>query len=202
MSTVAGHLRVVTPEERAAPTIVEAYQRCAETLYRWFAVRTGRDRHLADDLMQQLWVKAVEADGVSRAAWRVEIPPDNWSETTAEYWLRRVARNLLATHWRTVARRPGDAPVADAAVAAALAERIANGELPEELLSKRETRDQLLLAITELPHYEQQLIVGHYFEGRSHADLAAIERQTTRAIEGALYRARGILREKLRRLQD
>ena len=57
--------------------------------------------------------------------------------------------------------------------------------------------DQLLLAITELTSEEQELIVGHYFHGRSHDELAAECGLSPRAIEGRLYRARRALREKL-----
>ena len=165
------------------------FDRCGAAFYRYFAVRTGGDVHLADDLMQQLWLHA------SRAA----TPTD--SENELEHWLFAIARNLIRAQWRTVRRRPDHVPIADPRLATELAGRLTHEELPADLLERREVRDQLLLAITELPTREQALIISHYFDDRSHAELAAETGLTVRAIEGRLYRARRALQEKLEHLE-
>lgn len=160
---------------------------CSSALYRYFVVRTG-DAHLADDMMQQLWLHAQR-----RSA---EIPL-----LQVEFWLRAVARNLVTTHWRTVGRRPAQVPIADQAIAADLANQLVSHDLPADQLERREVRDQLLLAITELDAADQELIVGHYFGDESHAALAARLAISPRAIEGRLYRARHALRERLQSLE-
>jgi RNA polymerase sigma factor (sigma-70 family) len=117
-----------------------------------------------------------------------------------EYWLKRVATNLIREHWRKQARRPAHVPLAEPALAAELAEKIAKEQLPEAFWERKEAQDQLILAVTDLPGEEQELIVGHYFQSESHARLARRLGISERAVEGRLYRARQALREKLRNL--
>lgn len=164
-----------------------AFDRCADSLHRYFLVRGG-DPHLADDLMQQLWL-------------RTRTLAATGSAEQDEFRLRAVAKNLLCTHWRTEQRRSIAVPLADPALAAELAERLTHEPLPPEWLERREVRDQLRLAITALPSEPQELILEHYFHGRSQAELAAALGTTVRAVEGRLYRARGLLRDALRHLE-
>lgn len=169
-----------------ATAVDAAFDRCKRSIYRYIVVRVG-DVHLADDLMQQLWLLARTSNA---------DVPDN----ELEYWLRGIAKNLVRTHWRRQARRPASLPLADPGLAGELADRLAGEELPPETLQQKEVRDQLLLAITELHSDEQELIVEHYFHGRPHADLAAEYGLSVRGVEGRLYRARQALRDKLKHL--
>lgn len=170
----------------AADSLLAAHQRNARALFRYFLVRTGRDAHLSDELMQQLWLACRQSgDQVHREPAR---------------WLWTVARNLVAGHWRRTKSRPAQLPIADPRIAAQLAERLADGDLPEDLLQKKEIHDQLLLALTTLEGDVQDLIVDHYFHGLSHDTLAGRLGIGVRAVEGRLYRARQQLREQLARL--
>ncbi len=164
-----------------------AFDRCARGLYRFIVVRVGGDAHLADDLMQQLWLRA---DRRGRGVPAGELA----------FWLRAVARNLVHDHWRTAARRPANVPMSDPALAAELSERLVTEELPEAVLDRCEVRDQLLLAVTELREEEQALIIEHYFRGASQAELACKLGISDRAVEGRLYRARQSLRASLKDL--
>ncbi len=168
--------------------VERVFDRCAPAFCRYFAVRTGDDEHTVDDLMQQLWLQA------RRRAHSVRQP-------NAEAWLWRVAQNLLRAHWRSRARRPRQVPLADPQLAAELARRFDTEELPAELLARKEVRDQLLLALTALPSDEQELLLGHYFLGLSQAALSKERGISERAVEGRLYRARKLLREKLKHLE-
>lgn len=170
-----------------AAAMETAFDRCSRTLYRFIVVRVGGDAHLADDLMQQLWLQARTSGAAVPAA-------------ELEFWLRGIARNLVRSHWRKQGRRPAVVPLAEPALAAELADRLAREELPPEILERKEVQDQLLLAITELGSDEQQLIVEHYFHDRSYAELGRRLGLSPRAVEGRLYRARQVLRLKLRRL--
>lgn len=164
------------------------YDRCAPLLYRFFAVRLSRDGHAADDLMQQLWL-AASRNGAA-------VPAGE-----CEFWLRGVARNLLATHWRTHARSIA-APVADPALAAELAQALDAAPLPSTLLARREVQHQLLLALTRLNAEDHDLIVAHYWRGVEFAELGRRLGISARAVEGRLYRARAALRDRLNSLDD
>lgn len=190
MSAATSALAIVSDNASTpSATIEAAFDRCSSALYRYLAVRTGGDTHLADDLMQQLWLKAVASGD--------HLPVDE-----LEFWLRGVAKNLIRTHWRTQARRLTLIPLPQPELAAELADRLVNEEWPPLLLERQEVRDQLLLALTELPGEQQELIIGHYFHDRSHAGLAAEMNVSERAVEGRLYRARQALRKKLQHLDD
>lgn len=171
-----------TPADRGAEL-----ERLRPSLRRFFAVRTGGDEHLSDDLLQQVCLAA--------SAGGTQVPV-----AELEFWCRTVARNLLATHWRKSGAMARALPRADAAVAGDLADRLGAETLPADLMARREVQDQLLLALTELDADGQDLIVAHYFRGESHAALATRLNTTERSIEGRLYRARGQLRERLRAL--
>lgn len=161
-----------------------AFHRAAGGLYRFVLVRAGHDASCADDLMQQLWMRA------SRDSLR--LPPDR-----AERWLRTVARNLLAEHWRRAGRRPvtlaGDSLLA----AEELAQRIDSHPIPPELLSREETKRALLLVMTELSDEEQELLIARYQRQTPLEEIAREQGTSIRAIEGKLYRLRATLRSRL-----
>lgn len=187
-SSLASSLQVLVDEPANGNAAFEAaFDRHAPALRRYLAVRAGGDEHLADDLMQQLWLQVSGS--------RRDVPSHE-----LEFWFRGIARNLIREHWRRTGNRANHRPTADPAVAEALAERLTSEQLPLDVLERKEVREQLLLALTSLPTAEQELIIGHYFHGRSQADLAEVLGLTARAIEGRLYRARRSLLEKLREL--
>lgn len=183
--------RVHAPQRDAHDAVTPQQQRflrAADGIHRFFAVRLGNDVAAADDLMQQLWLHAA---GSGR-----HVPEGQY-----EFWLRRIAHNLLRSRWRALRRRPPEVPLADAAVAAELALRLTTEDVPPAVLQRKELRDQLLLALTELTSDDQALLIAHYFEGRAQADLAESLGCSPRAVEGRLYRARSALREKLEHMR-
>jgi RNA polymerase sigma factor (sigma-70 family) len=179
----------MSPSDNPADAVQRTFERCSPALCRYFAVRTRQDEHLVDDLMQQLWLRAF----VHAAEVR---------EPNPEPWLWRIAQNLLREHRRKQVPHSLDGPAADPALARALAEQFDTENLPDEVLARQEVQDQLLLALTELPSAEQELLVGFYFEGRSQAELGEKLSISERAVEGRLYRARLALRDRLAHLES
>ena len=165
-----------------------AFTRCGPALYRFVVVRVG-DSHLADDLMQQLWLAALKAT-------------DRVPAAELEYWLRGVARNLVRNHWRTQAQRPKHMPMPDADLAATLSRRLVEEDIPEDVLLRREARDQLVLALTALDAAHQEIVIARYFEGQALSAMATRFEISERAVEGRLYRARQALRVALTEESD
>ena len=189
MTGVAGIAAIDNAARSEDATAMDAaFDRCSRAIYRYIFVRVG-DAHLADDLMQQLWLQARTG--------RSDVPADQ-----QEFWLRGIAKNLVRGHWRREKRRATRVLSADPRMAAELAERMGREPLPAEYLENREIQTHLMLAITALDSEEQELIIGHYFHGKGHADLARENGMSLRAVEGRLYRARRLLREKLKRLVE
>ncbi len=181
-----GEARLETP---ASESLEARFDRAAPGLYRFVAVRVGRDKHLADDLMQQLWL-AAHRNGAKIAVGEFEA------------WLRGAARNLIATHWRRVGARPDGVLRADPAAAARLADMLATPSAPVNLLTSAEATSQLMLALTALDAEDQELLSEHYVRGQGHAAIAARLGIGVRAVEGRLYRARQALRQRLVQTDD
>ncbi|MBN1943787.1 MAG: sigma-70 family RNA polymerase sigma factor [Phycisphaerae bacterium] len=170
--------------------LADALQRNAQGLWRFLLVRVGGDENLAEELMQELCLQASRTGaGVDRTE-------------HIDAWLFGVARNVLRRHWRTITRRRRNLPEARLDVGTELADMLDGEPLPNDYIERREVRQQVLLALTALPTDDQNLILQHYFDGQSQADIAAALDVSVRAIEGRLYRARQTLRERLRHLED
>ena len=58
MSRVSSY-RAVDMTNRGEPqqVVQDAFERCSQAFCRYFTVRTSGDPHVADDLMQQLWLQ-------------------------------------------------------------------------------------------------------------------------------------------------
>lgn len=180
---------VETNRQVEGEVLIEAtFTRCCQAFFRFFMVRCRGDEHLVDDLMQQLWLRA-------------RLCRDDLRTDRAEPWLWRIAQNLLREHWRRTGKSPYERIKVDPALARELAERFDTEELPAEQLSRREIQDQLMLSLTTLSSEEQELLIGFYFDGRPHVELAEMLGITERAVEGRLYRARLALRRKLSHLE-
>ena len=147
MTSLSIHHSVSMNDSTETVTRVQrTFERCADAFCRYFAVRTGGDVHLVDDLMQQLWLQArLRCDGL-----RQDDP---------EPWLWRIAQNLLRAHWRRRGPSPTDRIIADSVLARSLAARFDTEDLPVDELARQDVREQLLLALTELSSEAQEVLI-------------------------------------------
>jgi RNA polymerase sigma factor (sigma-70 family) len=142
-------------------------------LYRAVSRRVGADRALAEDLVQDAWLRAL-------GAWtRDRVPADPGA------WLRTAAFNLLRNHYRDVrASQAFDA--ANLAAAEAAPDGTERAALVQWGLARVRAADA-------------ELLTARHFDGRSLAELAAARGLTERAVEGRLRRARAAFAKVLRR---
>lgn len=152
--------------------VLAAYRASVEPLYAWVARRVGGDRALAEDVVQETWLRAV-------ASWRRSGPPDD-----ALAWLSTVAANLLRSHF---ARRRPD--VVDRR-ALDLAREDFEPDGPDAAAA-------LQWGLARLRAGQARLLSAFHLDGRSVADLAREHGSSERAIEGRLRRARLALRRHL-----
>lgn len=150
--------------------ILEIYRQTIGPLHGAVSRRCGGDRGLTEDVVQETWMRAVEA-------WRRQGLPD-----VPAAWLSTVARRLLINEFRR--RRPLalDAmtfePVAPASVddnAAKIAAVIHRG-------------------LAGLPASEAGVLTAFHLDEQPVAAIAAGLRVSERAVEGRLRRARERLR--------
>ena len=153
------------------------YERSARPLWAYLA-RVSSDPVLADDLMQESYVRFLCASGAPSIV--------DQGEAAARLYLFRIATNLLRDHWR----RPRPASI---------------DEIPEESFAapdhatRTETNILLGPALRQMKPRERQLLWLAYAEGYSHREIAEVTGLAAASIRLLLFRARrrlaGLLRE-------
>jgi RNA polymerase sigma-70 factor (ECF subfamily) len=141
-------------------------------LYGYVSRRVGAERTLAEDVVQETWLRAV-------SSWRNRGIPNQPAA-----WLVRVARNLLASHFRR--RRPQTVDPDELDIAD---DRVAPDSLSSAAL--------VSWGLARMKRKQADLIEAFHFEGRSVRDIALSNGLSERAIEGRLRRARENLRTLL-----
>jgi RNA polymerase sigma-70 factor (ECF subfamily) len=140
------------------------YERTARPLWAYLA-RSSGDQALADDLMQESFVRFLCADA----------PTDG--DVEARRYLFRIASNLLRDHWR----RPVAASIEDMPeMAFAAADTTAGWD----------ARAQLAPALASLRPRERQMLWLAHAEGYSHREVAEIMGLGSASIRLLLFRAR------------
>jgi RNA polymerase sigma-70 factor (ECF subfamily) len=147
-----------------------------DVLYAYVSRRCGGQRELAEDVTQEVWLRAV-------SDWRRNGAPDN-----PIGWLTTVARNLILDHYR----RRESVPLDDVPAAAML--EVVESDAASD---SAEIAGLVGHALTRLPPAEAQLLESFYYDRYKMSQLAEAEGVSERAIEGRLRRARARLRREL-----
>ncbi|MDA1264264.1 MAG: sigma-70 family RNA polymerase sigma factor [Planctomycetota bacterium] len=152
------------------PPLLTVYRDEVGPLFRWVARRVGGDRELAEDVVQEVWLRTLRS-------WRRGVPRD------ARAWLTTVAANLLRNHFRRV--RP-----ASSVVVLDLAREDFAPDTPDAAAL-------LHWGLARLRAGQARLVEAHHLEGESLAQLADRLGLSERAVEGRLHRARNLLKRHL-----
>src|SRR6201996_7384800 len=151
------------------------YQRSARPLWAYLA-RVSGDPALADDLMQETYVRFLCADGA---------PGIEDGEVAGRRYLFRIATNLLRDHWR----RPRTASIEEMPEAFFLAKESAGSYESHALLTP---------ALNRMKPRERQLLWLAHAEGYSHREIAEITGLASASIRLLLFRARRKIARLLR----
>lgn len=168
--------RALAGDARASEELLEPH---LDALYDFIHWRVGSDRALAEDVVQETMLVAVDrlASFDGRSSFHT--------------WLCGIARNKLRAHRRK--RRA--VPVADLLLETddeidAILARIDSEPLPDEVLERAETQELVGAALSSLPADYREALVGKYVEGRSVRELARRRDGSEKAAESLLGRAR------------
>jgi len=148
------------------------YRETVHPLYGYLAKRTGGNRALTEDIVQESYLKALDN-------WKTRAVPD-----APLAWLKQVARNILIDYLR---RRKWDAYAGPAGT---------DGVEPRTPADAFESLE-LFLAIASLGRRKARALEAFYFDGLSVREIAAEMAVSERAVEGLLRRARGSLKAVL-----
>lgn len=166
--------------------LAESYQRRVYVL----ALHYCRDSSDAEDLSQEVWLKAFRALGQFRG------------EASFYTWLRHIIINSFLNHRRTAARRWTDGPAAvsfdalaetnELAQGTSVRVRDAEGDIHTKILLER-----VLQALGELTPQQRLIFLLKHREGMTYEEIAQSFGCSTGTIKKALFRAVVKLRQRL-----
>ena len=155
------------------------YERSARPLWAYLA-RVSGDAALADDLMQESYVRFLCADH----------PKDG--EVAARKYLFRIGTNLMKDHWRRAKSTPIE-EVSEELFAV-------SGGTGEGGTEQNDARAMLDPALALMRPRDRQLLWLAYAEGYTHREIAEVTGLASASIRLLLFRARrkmaGLLREQ------
>lgn len=152
------------------------YARHKGPLFR-FVLRSVRERGVAEELFQEIWMRVIEARG------RYTV------QAKFTTWLYTIAHHRLTDHWRKrglqlVALAEHDAPAPAA-------------YQPERVVEARQGLARLAAALAELPEAQREAFLLHEEAGMSPAEIAAATGAGEEAAKSRLRYAHAKLREAL-----
>jgi len=113
-------------------------------------------------------------------------------------WLYAIATNLVKDRYRYRARHPQVSLDAENSMGREFKESLPEEKpTPSESLQRTERADAVRQAVTRLPEDLRAPLILSEYEDLSHAEIGAILRCSTKAVENRIYRARKQLRDKL-----
>ncbi|UCD76580.1 MAG: sigma-70 family RNA polymerase sigma factor [Phycisphaerales bacterium] len=166
------------PPAAAEPALIEVYRETVRPLHRFIALRSGGSRQLIEDILQEVYLRAIEV-------WHGGRPPRDPLP-----WLKTLARNLLINCYRR--HRP----------------RLVEPSLLSEVVNSEQSaatpRAVALIhwGLARLPDRHARLIEEFHLEGRSAREIATAKGISERAVEGRLHRARKALKKRLEPLVE
>jgi len=147
-----------------------------------FAYQHLRDRQLAEDAVQETWI-------------RVYLKDDEFQGSSIKSWIFSILLNVIRDMVRHAQRqkRGGGNVITDIPESAQ-----STAPEPTEAAARDERQDQLTAAIAELEVSDQHILKLAYFEQLSHADIADIlELPSANSVKKRLGRLRLKLRTRL-----
>jgi RNA polymerase sigma-70 factor (ECF subfamily) len=156
--------------------IVAIYRQTIGPFYAAVSRRCHGDRAMAEDVVQETWLRAVDA-------WRARGVPD-----VPAAWLSAVARNLLLNHLRRQRPVPLSALPTEPAAPSDAAAR-----------EREDIAAVINRGLGDMPRAQASVIEAFHLKEQSVAAIAADLDVSERAVEGRLRRARSALRRTVAR---
>lgn len=172
----SGLVASATLGDRAA--FEKLYRRHRDRIFGLMWRLCGGDRTLAEDLLQEAFVRAWQKLDSFRG------------ESKFGTWLHRLSANVALSDRRSRMRRLTRETVLDEPI-----ERSATGE--KDVYAGQ--RMDLEKAISRLPERARTVLVLYDVEGYSHAEIAEISGMAVGSSKAQLHRARNLVREELNR---
>lgn len=179
--------RLAAGDDLALNTLMD---RWAPRLTSFLTKMTG-SRDVAIDLSQETFVRLYGA--------RSRYRPGGVFST----YLFSIAANLARNHSRWMKRHPTVSLDADQDEASTwMPETTDPQAAPDERAKSSEKYREVCDALLTLPHDLREAMSLFAYEGLGYSEIATISRCSPKAVETRIYRARQILKERLKHLRD
>ena len=171
-------------EDLASNEIMDRWQRRLTS----YLIRLTGSEAVAIDLAQETFVRVYQN--------RIRYRPTGAFST----WLFAIASNLARQHIRWKIRHPSVSIDGSSEERPAIAETLAGSDDdPSARLECDERASAVREAVSGLPSNLREALILFEYEDLSYDQIAKIQGCSAKAVETRLYRARGVLREKLDR---
>ena len=176
--------RLIAGQDTALNDLMERH---AKPVFHFLCRMVGNEDD-ANDLAQETFVRVFKSRGSFRTNEKFSA------------WLFTIAANLARNHFRWRSRHPAISLESEnAETEQTLGSTLpADAPAPNEQVLATERAAAVRSAVRKLPEDLREAIVLCEWEERSMAEAATILETTPKAVESRLYRARGILRERLK----
>jgi RNA polymerase sigma-70 factor (ECF subfamily) len=180
-------VRRAATDPRALETL---YEREVDGLYAFVFFRVGRDSSLAEDVVQETFLAALD-----------KLERFDPARGPFRSWLCQLSRNVARAHLRQ-RKRTEVLAMWDRIDGALLAmfERIDEELLAPEALEREETRDLVQLTLGHLPGNYRAVLERKYLDGATLEQIASEIAATEEAAKSLLARARRAFRETFQTL--
>jgi RNA polymerase sigma-70 factor, ECF subfamily len=173
------HGLTATDDQRLDPAVVAALYQEHSAELRWFVLGVVRRRDMADEVLQNTFVKVTESGHTAR-------------KPTLKGWLFRVA-----LHEALALRRQGVVECKAVQVLAEVAPQAV--ETTQQVVSRRETIAQVRLALEQLPAHQREVVRLRIYEQKK---FAVIARELKVPLGTVLTRMRSALAKLRQRLDE
>lgn len=158
-----------------------------DTLYR-YALVLSRDRSMAEDLVQETYVRALEAQD------RL------YANSNVKGWLFTILRNLWFNELRRRRNQPQQVESEDGIQEVEMLPSAS--PTAHALLEQQESTSRVRAAIAQLPQEFQEVLLLREYEDLSYRDMAAVLKCPTGTVMSRLSRARMNLRSLLVKAEE
>ena len=175
--------RIASGDEAAIEALYESH---VDGLYAFVFYRVGREPALAEDVVQDTFLAALDA--------ATSFDPGRGS---ARAWLCTISRNVIRRHLRHHPRTEqlGETWARIDEILSELFAALEGAPLSDELIAREQTRDLVSMTIANLPDRYRSVLERKYVGGESLGELARELELSEDAAKSLLARARRAFRE-------
>ncbi|RLB62604.1 MAG: hypothetical protein DRI90_08710 [Deltaproteobacteria bacterium] len=167
------------------------YERNVDGLYAFVFYRVGRDRTVAEDVVQDTFLQALE-----------RLDDYDATRGSCRAWLCTLSRNVIRRHLKHLPRMAelnGMYDQIDETLAQLFA-ALDGAPLADEVIARQETSDLVSMTVANLPDQYRNVLERKYLGGATMDELASDLAVSPAAAKSLLARARRAFRETFRAL--